>query len=148
MNMLYGAYTVVEINIWSLLILYVCPLTKKWSVYNFNGRFIWTVRDRITKKIQKNAFQESYKLICILMSDISIWSAINQQDFWLPGVFYTGKELRLRALSYGSFPLSGTVRYSTVRYAIMSVSIVRSCEWYQNSEPYRTTFLVPFRWGT
>ncbi len=31
-----------------LLILYVYPLTKKWSVYNFNGRFIWTVRDRIT----------------------------------------------------------------------------------------------------
>ncbi len=26
-----------------LLILYVCPLTKKVSVYNFNGRFIWTV---------------------------------------------------------------------------------------------------------
>ncbi len=49
---------------------------------------------------------------------------------------------------YGSFPLSGTVRYSTVQYAIMSISIVRSCEWYQNSEPYRTTFLVPFRWGT
>ena len=37
-----------------LLILYVCPLTKKLSVFNFNGRFIWTVRDRITtKKIQK-----------------------------------------------------------------------------------------------
>ncbi len=33
------------------------------------------------------------------MSQISIWSPINQQDFWLPGVFYTGKELRLRALS-------------------------------------------------
>ncbi len=31
-----------------LLILYVCPLTKKLSVYLFNGRFIWTVRDRIT----------------------------------------------------------------------------------------------------
>ncbi len=46
--------------------------------------------------------------------------------------------------SIGSFPLSSTVRYSTVRYAIMSVSIVRSCEWYKNSEPYRTTFLVPF----
>ncbi len=44
---------------------------------------------------QKNAFQKSYKLICILMSQISIWSPINQQDFWLPGVFYTGKELRL-----------------------------------------------------
>ncbi len=30
-----------------LLILYVCSLTKKLSVYNFNGRFIWTVRNRI-----------------------------------------------------------------------------------------------------
>ncbi len=57
-----------------LLILYVCPLTKKWSDYNFNGRFIWTVGDRITtKKIQKTAFQKSYKLICIIMSQISIW---------------------------------------------------------------------------
>ncbi len=38
--------------------LYTCPLTKKWSVYNFNGRFIWTVTDRTTttKNIQKNAF--------------------------------------------------------------------------------------------
>ncbi len=33
-----------------------------------------------------------YKLICI-------WSPMNQQDFWLQGVFYTGKELRLGALS-------------------------------------------------
>ncbi len=32
------------------------------------------------------------------MSQISIWSPINQQD-WLPGVFNTGKELRLGALS-------------------------------------------------
>ncbi len=39
------------------------------------------------------------KLICILMSQISILPLINQQDFWLPGVFYTGKELRLGALS-------------------------------------------------
>ncbi len=46
-----------------LLILYVCSLTNKWSVYNFNGRFIWTVRDKITTK----------KSICILMSQISIW---------------------------------------------------------------------------
>ncbi len=30
------------------------------------------------------------------MSEISIF---NQQDFWLPAVFYTGKELRLGALS-------------------------------------------------
>ncbi len=39
-----------------LLILYVCPLTKKLSVYNFNGRFIWTVRDRTTttKKCRKS----------------------------------------------------------------------------------------------
>ncbi len=53
----------------------------------------------LQKKIQKNAFQKSYKLICILMSQISIWSPTNQQDFWLPCVFYTGKELRLGALS-------------------------------------------------
>ncbi len=54
------------------------------------------MRDRIkTNKIQKNAFLESYELICILMSQTSILSPINQQDFWLPGVFYTGKELRL-----------------------------------------------------
>ncbi len=48
-----------------LLILYVCPLTKKWSVYNFNGRFIWTVRDWIISY----AFHKNYKLICILMSE-------------------------------------------------------------------------------
>ncbi len=60
----------------ALLILYVCPLTKKWSVYNFNSRFILTVRDRITKTKQKNPekrISKSYKLICILMSEISIW---------------------------------------------------------------------------
>ncbi len=40
-----------------LLILYVCPLTKKWSVYNFNGRFIWTVRGRKTHfKVFRNWF--------------------------------------------------------------------------------------------
>ncbi len=62
------------------------------TLHILNGRFILTVRDRITKKkIQKNTFQKSYKLICMLMSEISIWSPINQQDFWLPGVFYTGK---------------------------------------------------------
>ncbi len=53
-----------------LLILYVCPLTKKWSVYNCNGRFIWTVRDR---KIQKYAFKKKLYNFCILMSKINIW---------------------------------------------------------------------------
>ncbi len=52
-----------------LLILYVCPLTKKWSVYNFNGRFI-SERQNNNKNIQKNKFQKSYKLICILMSQV------------------------------------------------------------------------------
>ncbi len=33
------------------------------------------------------------------MSQISIWYPTNRQDFWLPGVFYTGKEMRLGALS-------------------------------------------------
>ncbi len=48
---------------------------------------------------KKHTFKKSYKLICILMSQIRIWSPINQQDFCLPGIFYTGKELRLGALS-------------------------------------------------
>ncbi len=48
----------------------------------------------------------------------------------------------------GLFPPSGTIQYSTVRYAIMSFSIVRSCEWYQNSEAYHTTFMGPIHWGT
>ncbi len=56
-------------------------------------------RQNYNNKIQKNTFQKSYKLICILVSQISIWSPINQQDFWLPGVFYKGKELRLGAHS-------------------------------------------------
>ncbi len=66
----------------------------------FNCRFTWTVRDRIsTTKIQKNAFKKSHKLICILMSEISNWSPVNQQDFRLPCVFYTGKELILGEFS-------------------------------------------------
>ncbi len=36
-----------------LLILYVCLLTNKWSVYSFNGRFIWTVREKIQKNSTK-----------------------------------------------------------------------------------------------
>ncbi len=54
----YYYYTVGEKIFDPLLILYICPLTKKWST---------------TTNIQKNAFQKSYKLICILMSQISIW---------------------------------------------------------------------------
>ncbi len=57
-------------NNYPLLILYVCPLTKKWSVYNFNGRFIWIVRDRITtttknpeKVINWFTFNESNKYL-------------------------------------------------------------------------------------
>ncbi len=52
-----------------LLIFYICPVTKKPSVYNFNGRFILTVRDRI-----KINYKKLFQLICILMSEISIWS--------------------------------------------------------------------------
>ncbi len=50
-------------------------------------------------KNNKNAFKKSYTSICILMSEVSIWSPINQHDFWLPGIFYTGNKLRLGALS-------------------------------------------------
>ncbi len=58
-----------------LLILNICPLTKKLSVYNFNGMFILTVRDRITTtQSRKMHFKKSYKLIFILMSEISVWA--------------------------------------------------------------------------
>ncbi len=43
---------------------------------------------------------------------------------------------------YGSFPLSGTVRYSTVRYAIIYVS-TQKLEGYQNSEPYHSFGTFP-----
>ncbi len=92
-------HTVWDFFFYPLLILYICPLTKKWSVYNFNGRFIWTVRDRITTKNPEIRISKSYKLICILMSQTSIWSPIKQQDIWLPGVCYAGEDLRLGALS-------------------------------------------------
>ncbi len=78
------------------MILYVCPLTKKWSV--ILTVYLNSERQNNNKKISK-CISKSYELICILMSQISIWSPINQQDFWLPGVLYTGKELRLGALS-------------------------------------------------
>ncbi len=38
-------------------------------------------------------------LINITLCEMRIWSPINQIDFWLLGVFYTGKEHRLGALS-------------------------------------------------
>ncbi len=84
-----------------LLILYVCPLTKKWSVYNFNGRFILTVRDNNNKKIQKNAFQKSYKLVCILMSEISIWPLRKTwlSTWWQNPCWQSQRSDRWRALS-------------------------------------------------
>ncbi len=54
-------------------------------------------RPNNNKRNSEKRIKKSYKLICILMSQISIWSPINQQDFWLPGVFNTGKELRISA---------------------------------------------------
>ncbi len=65
-----------------LLILYVCPLKNKWSVYNFNCWFIWTVRDRITTTTKKSK-KKKYRLICILMSEISIWPLCKT---WLKGL--------------------------------------------------------------
>ncbi len=48
------SFTVAKKCIWHVC-MYVCPLTKKWSVYHFNGRFIWTVRYRITTKESRKA---------------------------------------------------------------------------------------------
>lgn len=55
----------------------------------------------------------------------------------------SGLTLHLVRYVYGSFPLAGTIQYSTVRYAIRSVSIIRSCKWYQNSKLQVLLF-----WGT
>jgi len=69
-------------------------------IYTHSGKKIFD--PLLILYVCKNAFQRSYKLICILMSQISIWSLINYQDLWLPGIFYTGKELSLK----GSLSLS------------------------------------------
>ncbi len=58
-------------------------------------------RQNNNKKIQINAFQKSYTLICILISQISIWSLINQQDFWLPGVYRSNQSIRFQTLHHG-----------------------------------------------
>ncbi len=68
-------YTVGEKWFDPLLILYVCPLTKNdQSIILMVGLFEKWDR-RTTTKIKQNAFQKSYTLICILMSEISIQSA-------------------------------------------------------------------------
>ncbi len=79
-------------NIWSPTDVLCLPNGKEMISLFFYGRFIWTVRD-------KKSFQESYKLICILMNEISICSPINQKYVWIPGVVYTSNKLRLGALS-------------------------------------------------
>ncbi len=40
------------------------------------------------------------------MSQISIWSPINQQDFWLPGVFYTGNRYKVIQILKGVLLIS------------------------------------------
>ncbi len=41
-----------------LLILYICPLTKEWSVYNFV--YLNSERQNNNKTIQKNVFQKKF----------------------------------------------------------------------------------------
>ena len=65
----------------------ICPLTKKWYVYNLYVRFIWTVRQNNNNKIKRNACQHFYKLICILMSEIGIWPPSQSERFLAPRCF-------------------------------------------------------------
>ncbi len=56
---------------------FFCPLTKKWSVYNCNGRFILEVRDKMTtKKSRKMHFNElnNYLTPSQNMKGSSTWS--------------------------------------------------------------------------
>ncbi len=64
----------------------------KWSVYNLYV-YLNSKRKNHNNKIQKNAFENFYKFNVI---KVKMWSSINQQDFCLPGVFYTGKEHSLK----------------------------------------------------
>ncbi len=51
------------------------------------------------------------------MSQISIWSPINQQDVWLPDVFYTGKELRLGVTCIkNTCPQKKSIRFQTLNH--------------------------------
>ncbi len=55
--------------------------------------FLNSERQNNNNKIQKYVFQKSYKLICILMSQISM-IPYQSARFLAPRCFYTGKELR------------------------------------------------------
>ncbi len=45
-------------------------------------------------------------------------------------------------------PPSSTVWFGMVWHTIICISIVRSCELYQNNRSIPSYFLAPFRWGT
>ncbi len=50
---------------------------------------------------------------------------------------------------YGSFPLSGTVRFGTVQYSTVRNYLRFHSEVVKGTKiANRTTLLVPFRWGT
>uniref|UniRef100_A0A673XUQ6 Transmembrane 6 superfamily member 2b n=1 Tax=Salmo trutta TaxID=8032 RepID=A0A673XUQ6_SALTR len=69
------------------------------AAYLLYGVYLNSERQNNNEEIQTNACQKCYKLICILMREKSICPSLNQKDFWLPGVFYTGNELGLGAHS-------------------------------------------------
>ncbi len=59
------------------------------------------------------------------MSEMSIWSPINQQDFWLPGVFYTDKGVLLISACYlykrqpvhrSKQSINQSIRFQTLHY--------------------------------
>ncbi len=56
------------------------------------------------------------------MSQISIWSPINQQDFWLPGVFYTGKNQELSTEA-----INQSIRFQTLHHG-QEQSAVQGCQ--------------------
>ncbi len=75
-------------------------------------------RENNNKISRKNAFQKSYKLICILMSEISIWSPINQQDFWACLLYRQGAEISVCYL-YKRQPVhrsNQSIRFQTLHH--------------------------------
>ncbi len=49
--------------------------------------------ERQTNNKKSRKMQKCYELICILISEISIFTPMNQQYLWHPDVFYMGNKL-------------------------------------------------------
>ncbi len=103
--------------------------------------FIWTVRQNNNNKIQKNTFQKSYKLICILMSEIT-FDPLAKHDLVLGGKTLVGNHRGLDVLQI----LSKSLRFQGWHLATFSslhrfYMGLRSGDWLGHSRTLMCFFL-------